>query len=273
MGEAKLNRTATQSLIAKYPRCCLCGGVRPSATRDHIPPKALFDKSYRQNDIVVPACTECNNGTTTSDLVASLVARWNYSSGDTEVADHGRLARQLRNQAPEIVAEWTKLDPFERMGAKLHLYEHGIVLPPDAGIATIGPKTIPYLNLFAHKLTLGLYFCKLDRLLSNDGVVEAYWRTKEDFLVDGIPAELLELFPKHDFLKQGGWSAQEAFEYRYSTNKTDGLFGCFARCRSGLFVVGLAAADAASIAGIGNNWIRPVDVLGILENPEYQKRH
>jgi hypothetical protein len=273
MGQAKRNQTATQSLIAKYPDCCLCGGARPSATRDHIPPKALFDNSYRPNDIVIPACNKCNNGTSTSDLVASLVARWRYSSGATELADHNQLVRQLRRQAPEIITEWTKLGPFERMGAKLHLYEQGIMLPPDAGIATIGPTTIPHLNLFAHKLTLGLYFWHFDAFLPSDGVVEAYWRTKEDFIVKGIPEDFLEIFSKHDFLKQGGWSERETFEYRYSKNEGDGLFGCFARCRGGFFVVGFAAADASSVVGTSDNWIRPIEVLSILDNPKYRDRH
>jgi hypothetical protein len=204
--------------------------------------------------------------------VASLVARWRYSSVDQELADHERLARRLQKQAPEIIDEWTKLNLFEQMGAKLHLYNHGITLPPDAAIATIGPITIPYLNLFAHKIALGLYFWHFGDFLSNDGALEAFWRTKEDYYVAGLPSELLKLFSNYDFLKQGNWNEREAFEYRYSVNKTEGLFGCFARCRSGLFVIAIAAAKASAVSDLGRNWIRPIDVLSILKNPKYRHR-
>src|ERR1700732_1816064 len=47
MGEAKLKKSATQRLVAQYPECCFCGGIRAANTREHMPPKALFDSSHR----------------------------------------------------------------------------------------------------------------------------------------------------------------------------------------------------------------------------------
>jgi hypothetical protein len=42
MGEAKRKQrqknSATQKLIAQFPECCFCGGTRPSAAREHMPP-------------------------------------------------------------------------------------------------------------------------------------------------------------------------------------------------------------------------------------------
>jgi hypothetical protein len=75
----------------------------------------------------------------------------------------------------------------------------------------------------------------------------AFWRTKEDFAVEGIPAELLEMMKHYGTLEQGKWNVHDTFEYRYQTNKPDGLFACLARSRGNLFVTGLVAGDARKI--------------------------
>lgn len=42
----------------KKETCYLCGGI--ATTRDHIPPKSLFEKPLPNNLITVPACKNCN---------------------------------------------------------------------------------------------------------------------------------------------------------------------------------------------------------------------
>jgi hypothetical protein len=159
MGEAKRNRSATQKLIERYPFCCFCGGVRPSMTREHMPPKSLFDNSHRPDKLVMPACDECNGGTSTADLTAALVSRWNYYAPAQELLDHSKLARQAKIQAPELVAEWQSLSgPEQQAAGRIHLIEHGVQVPRDAGMVSTGPLTTRQLNLFAHKAVLALYF-------------------------------------------------------------------------------------------------------------------
>jgi hypothetical protein len=47
MGEERRKRSTTQKFIQQFPQCCFCGGQRPSMTREHMPPKSLFDNSHR----------------------------------------------------------------------------------------------------------------------------------------------------------------------------------------------------------------------------------
>jgi hypothetical protein len=68
-----------------------------------MPPKSLFDNSYRPDKLVMPACMECNHGTSTADLTASIVSRWNYDSNAQENADHRKLITQARMQAHPIL--------------------------------------------------------------------------------------------------------------------------------------------------------------------------
>lgn len=120
---------------------------------------------------------------------------------------------------------------------------------------------------------LALYFEHFQRPLPNAGRVQAMWRTKEDFFQNGIPSDLLDLMQRYGTLIQGRWDASETFEYRYDLNTTDGLFGCFARFRQGLFVLGFAVEDASLLASnpdLDGEWIMPRDLLG--PNPHFEKR-
>jgi hypothetical protein len=272
MGEAKRKQSATQKFIEQYPACCFCGGLRAATTREHMPPKSLFDNSHRPDRLVMPACKECNGGTSTADLTAAVVSRWAYDSGPQERTDHSRLAVQVRKQAPDLIAEWTKMDPEERAKARLHLIKHGVEVPPDAGMVSIGPVTIRLLNLFAHKAALALYFEHFREPLPNTGRVSALWKTKEDFARDGIPQELMDILPGYGTLMQGKWNERETFEYRHAMNAKDGLFGCLARLRRGLFVAGFAARDVNILPATETDWITPSDLLASVDSPRFQKK-
>src|SRR5712671_1836587 len=103
MGEARRKQSATQEFIQKFPDCFFCGGRRPSATREHMPPKSLFDNSHRPNKLVMPACSKCNRETSTADLTAAMISRWDYFGSPQSNYDHGRLAAQVRRQAPQLI--------------------------------------------------------------------------------------------------------------------------------------------------------------------------
>lgn len=154
MGEAKRKKSATRKFVELYPRCCFCAGVRPATTREHMPPKSVFDFSHRPDKLIMPACDQCNRGTSTADLIAAVTSRWGYLNTEQENADHRRLVSQVRKQAPKIADEWTK--PIDRIAARAHLKQHGVDLPADAGMVSIGPLTIQHLNQFSHKFVLAL---------------------------------------------------------------------------------------------------------------------
>lgn len=265
MGEEKRKRTATQKLIEEFPNCCECGGLRPSTTREHMPPKALFDNSHRPDGLVMPACDLCNDGTRTADLVASVISRWGYGRQVND--DHSHLIARVRKQAPEVMKEWqADINPTE---ARLHLERHGVPVPVDAAFTTIGPQTIRQLNLFAHKVVLCLHFEHFKEPLSNDGRVAAFWRTKEDFAKEGVPQLLLDMMREYGTLEQGKWNVKEAFEYRYTVNKRDGLFACLARFRDNLFVTGFTVSDAAKAAEVNADWLKPCDLLDAVNSEAF----
>lgn len=275
MGQARVKQRSTAEFISKFPLCSICGGDRATTTREHMPPRSLFDNKFRPDKLVMPACLECNKGTSTADLTASLVSRWGVDNSPQSQADHTKLAAQAKNQAPELVREWMSGDtPSQQFTARRHLERYGVNASPSAKFITIGPLTIRQLNIFSHKAALALYFEHFGKPLSNDGRVQAIWKTKEDFFQKGVPSELMELMGRYGTLTQGRWNASETFEYRYDLHTTDGLFGCFARLRQGLFVLGFAVADAKTLANnpdLDGEWIMPRSLLG--DNPHFSKKH
>jgi hypothetical protein len=232
----------------------------------------LFDRSHRPDKLVMPACHECNGGTSTADLTVAIVSRWDYNSSPQERADHKRLAARVRKQAPVVAGEWTQFDRVERTKARLHLINQGVPVPRDAEVATIGPLTVCQLNLFAHKAVLALYFQHFRQPLSDTGRFCGFWRSKEDFARDGIPRYFFEIFPAYATLEQGRWNESETFEYRHAINAEEGLFGCLARLRQRFFIFGFAVRDATALPPADADWVKPSELMGLVATPRFQKK-
>jgi hypothetical protein len=273
MGEARRKKSATAAFIERHPNCYFCGGRRRAVTREHMPPKSLFDNSHRPDKLVMPACDECNRGTSTADLVASIIARWDYRITSVEHQDHKKLVARLRKQAPQIIEEWLVIDPIEKERRRRHLRNHGIVVPHDAGVASIGPLTIRQLNLFAHKTALALHFEHAGQPLPMTGRASGLWKSKEDFARDGVPPSLLSLLPEYRTLIQGKWNERLTFEYRYAINNEHGLFAYLAKFRRGLYVAGFTVTDASVIMQSDPvAWMAPEDAGVLLEDPRFARK-
>lgn len=217
----------------------------------------------------MPSCKACNWGTSTADLVAAIISRWAYAPEQQESDDHAILVRRLKKQAPDIVAEMTALNFIERKQARRHLEQHG-VFAPNNSIVVLGGKTICQLNLFAHKMALGLFFEHFRVPLSNNGRCWATWRTKEDIQTGSLPREVISMMSNHDFLKQGTWNTQSEFEYRYSQSE-QGLFGFSARLRKCLIIVGFAVSDFTTMdEEKAEEWLTPSDLLSVQDKEQYQ---
>jgi hypothetical protein len=147
-----------------------------------------------------------------------------------------------------------------------------VPVPADAAIVTVGPLTIRQLNLVAHKATLALYFEHFRQRLPNTGSYCAFWKSKEDYVAEGIPHRLLDMLPAYGTLTQGRWNESETFEYRHAVNRDDGLFGFFARLRQGLFISGFAVNSDSYVPPEETDWVKPGDLLGLMDTPRFLKK-
>lgn len=237
-----------------------------------MPPKCLFDTDFRPNEMILPACKQCNRGTATADLLAAIVSRWGDDS-DSAIRRHNELGAQLQVQAPEIADELTsQFGPALDRQGRLHLLQHGVPMPLDASIVTVGPKAIRQLNLFAHKSTLAFYFCHFGRPLAPPGTYWTQWRTKEDYW-KGVPRILLDMLPRHGTLVQGHRTTLEDFEFQFGSNDAEGIFAYIARFRSGLFVTGFAISDGRQLpTDEASQWTCAGDLLSLVPTPQFEQR-
>lgn len=267
MGERKRRSLNTAQFLKLHPFCCYCGGATPATTRDHYPPKILFDRKNRPDDFVSPACKACNSGTRKSDLVASYLARTRFGdSPDVENEDSRKLARAIRNNCGELISEWL-ISGVAQKRAKKNFMSRGVPIDDELKVIRYGPKTRRHLDIFAHKLTLAMYHKFALKPLSQTGLFEAFIVPKENVAANGLPQHIMEMFGPVLTLSQGNWETSEQFQFRHTYNSTEGAFGFVARIRTGFFVFGFVVERACDVSGSGRErMIEPRQLLGLLSD-------
>ena len=200
------------------------------------------------------------------------MSRWSYPAGTREIADLVKLNARARKQAPDLVNEWIGIEPGGWENARRHLRAHGVPVPTEAAIASIGPLTVRQLNLFAHKATLALHFHVFQTAIPAGGGIYSSWRSKEDLAVNGIPQALIEMMPEYTTLIQGKWNLRQTFECRFAKSADDGLFGTIARFRHGFFAVGFTVADWHVLPPHDADWVEPAAPTALLDVPAFAIR-
>jgi hypothetical protein len=90
MGEARLKQSATRSSSRSIPHVASAlAGVPPRRASTCRPNRST---THRPDKLVMPACAECNGGTSTADLVAAIVSRWAIENNEQEHQDHEKLS-------------------------------------------------------------------------------------------------------------------------------------------------------------------------------------
>lgn len=152
--------------------CVLCGSY-PATTRDHVPPKGLF-KGLGAQLITVPACSICNNGSSSDDedlrfFISAQIGKqapgsaklWDdgahksikrktklreaiiASAREVETSDsQGNIVERIAFEAP--VQIYQKV--FERTTRGLYFFHTGRILPPGTRVVVDMLAGQPELN-------------------------------------------------------------------------------------------------------------------------------
>jgi uncharacterized protein YlaI len=135
--------------------CAYCGCANPE-TKDHVPPKSLFQKPLPNNLITVPTCQNCHSRISIDDeyFLMALGIVLSGDEGKKAVFITEKIKRALKR--PEA----NKLRLSFRNSAK------PIELHSDAGIYLGNRYAIPFdwkrIKNFAKRILIGLYFYELD---------------------------------------------------------------------------------------------------------------
>lgn len=146
--------------------CVFCA-ERPAVTKDHVPPKGIFARPLPADLITVPACEECNKGSSKEDeefraMLGIRVGGWTPQGKAFWNKAALRTLRHNQRLKREVLSSARNTEVVTPGG--LYLGRHFLV-----------PwQTSSHDNTIA-KITRGLYFHHFGEILAPDVSMQAYW--------------------------------------------------------------------------------------------------
>jgi hypothetical protein len=160
--------------------CYFCG--QPATTREHVPPKILF-QGHQSHGIVVPSCSKCNNEKSQSD--STLVIGWLKTvelGKDHYIAD------------PEVLNVMSAVQPNFGQAKRL-LTTAKILSQLDYPLVQLSGKI--NIRLWICQITAGLVYKRLGRFEPKINWEEA--KSYSPYLFETSPTTLM---PENEFFKK-----------------------------------------------------------------------
>jgi hypothetical protein len=171
MGQARLKKTKRQKLLEAHPWCIYCGAPAPTTT-DHCPPKCFFKDRIWPETYEFPACEPCNASARLDEQALAVIVR--ATALTLPGPEWEKLVKGVKNNQPEVVAEWTSMSRNEQRNALRNTFgrDAGDDLRRRGWITiNLGPLTQAMIDRFMIKLAKALYFRHVEVPL--DGYVYA----------------------------------------------------------------------------------------------------
>lgn len=155
--------------------CCYCG-TREATTRDHVPPKAVFNKPRPDNLITVPCCFECNNQASSSD------EKFKAYLG-IHIARHVGEAERLFKEGVLPTAKHN-----QKLRRNIFNLMYPVNIATKAGIITGKCMAVPWHDE-AHDITIerivrGLFFHHYGKIIGDNAIVNTYWFKEPQSILD-----------------------------------------------------------------------------------------
>jgi len=223
--QAKANRI---NYFNVHPHCIFCGGTQPATTKEHCPPKALFQLKQWPEGFEFPACNSCNNGTSDDDILIAWLGRIApyEDQGDNDGKMNG-LTFNLCKQHPDFLPQ-IFMSPIE---ARRSARELGLRPPlgttyQELGIINVPERMHDAVKAFARKLTKAIYWREKNRIFPSDGQIIFNWFTNATVLKSGsIPTfEAFESFMgTSKKVVRAGKDLSGQFSYKYAVHSDGDL--------------------------------------------------
>lgn len=217
--EAKLNRAA---FFERQPLCIFCGGKQQATTKEHCPPRALFQGKLWPEGFEFPACNACNNGTGDDDVVVALIGRMDpFHNGGNKDGRVVGLMKNVNQQHPGLLNEMVSMSAGESRRAARSL---GIKPPPgltyqQTGIVNVTEHMDRAVQTFARKLSKAIFYLETGEIFPAVGEIQFNWFTNAAFFKSGSPP-VLEAFSAIEApvprIVRNAKNLSDQFDYRYA---------------------------------------------------------
>ena len=210
--------------------CCIfCGGTEPATTKEHCPPRALFQFKAWPEGFEFPACDSCNGGTSDDDALVALLGRLDpfKSQGDKDGRMSG-LLRNAKNQHPGLLSQMLSMTAIEARKAARAL---GIKPPSgmtyqQTGIVKVTEHMDKAVRTLAGKLSKSIFFLETGNVFPAEGSILFHWFTNADLYRYGTPPGL-EAFANIESrvprIVRNRQDLTDQFDYRYSLSAANDL--------------------------------------------------
>lgn len=215
---AKLNR---ETFFKTHPICIFCGGNTRANTKEHCPPKALFERRVWPNGFEFAACANCNNGTSGDDVVVALLGRFGREHLKLQDGRTIGVMRNANNQHPEMFPKMLDITPIQ---ARKTAKELGVTRPPgltyqQSGIVNVTPHMDTAVATLAKKLSKAIFYKETNKIFPANGEIQFNWFTNANLLKLGfIPAlqAFANIEAKTPSISRNGRDLKDQFNYRFS---------------------------------------------------------
>lgn len=228
------------SFVIRHPRCCFCGGERPTESRDHQPPRVWFREKRLPDGMVVPACRPCQEISRRAEAAIALsVLPQNHTGQDFE-AWRKRIAF-ARNTYPNLIPQ-----PVSSTREARTIYRRlGIRPPPgafyrDIPLATLGSDEWSVLfDIVARKMTLAMHYRCFGQPLSRQGRLFCKLVPLAHTGTGDWVRELLDDLPNCEVGRHGSEDLGSQIMTRWNASK-DGYLGFFmTQVQASFLVIGV----------------------------------
>lgn len=264
MGEKKRRSESHAALLRRHPYCIFCGGEKRATTIEHTPPRIMFRRKDRPNELIFPACDSCNKGTSHADMVAAMIGRLSVPSDPQDHIDFTKILEGIRNNIPELLKE------MRLSGAARKFAFKDVGLDPNSGFGVLkanGPLLTSYMEAFIFKFAIALYFSRFEKPLTPDFMIKPFWYSNVELMSDAIPDTIRKVLPDPQTLSQGRKNVSDQFLYASNFDE-DGNYGIvFATFRSAFGAGALITNDVSDLAGDfgGGYFYHPGELPRILQ--------
>jgi hypothetical protein len=191
--------------VSQLKACVYCGATA-HLTRDHIPPKSLFNPPRPDNLITVPACDTCNKGFSADDDYFWLTLASRAEAGSNPDA----LPASLR-----AIDHLSRPEATGFRSAFLKTLQAAELVTPSGLLLRRGfayDVSFERLNRVAARITRGLYCFQRNALMAPDYVATAR-------ALDGFPANAMgEIHPFLAFVSgEPRHSVGRVFSYQFAS--------------------------------------------------------
>jgi len=213
-----ISRTRREQFLQKYPYCCFCGGSTATETEDHIPARSLFAGRQWPEGYVFPACSACNNNSSSDEQLIAWLSRiriGRYRTPEQE-KEFEKLSHEVHRRHPDI---WNGIRQMSRVETRRLAKQVNLDrIETDELVYSIAipAALMEAMNRYGIKLAKALHYLHSKRIVPPNGIVRAWSYTNTEILSSEVAEKMLRQLTNAPVVQRSNTQLGDQFNYRYA---------------------------------------------------------